>query len=110
MISLAVFLLKPNIGSIACTEGFMIQRQCSFEKEVTARGYCMAGSQIFLYSGNALIGDMDDLVTLDTKVMLFPLLNLTLSVGSPAGLLYTPSCRTESVSFSIFPVPPDEPP
>eukprot|EP00957_Ditylum_brightwellii_P044382 3367621-Ditylum_brightwellii.AAC.1 len=65
MISLAVFLLKPNFGSIALTKGFMILRQCSFEKEVTTRGYCMAGSQIFLYSQNALTDDMDDLVTLD---------------------------------------------
>eukprot|EP00957_Ditylum_brightwellii_P186270 14180794-Ditylum_brightwellii.AAC.1 len=64
----------------------------------------MAGSQIFLYSQNTLNGDMDDLVTLDAMVMLFPLLNLTSSVGSPAGMLYTPSCHTESIRLFVFTV------
>eukprot|EP00957_Ditylum_brightwellii_P117199 8938044-Ditylum_brightwellii.AAC.1 len=53
---------------------------------------------------------MEDIVTLDAMIVLFPILNFTSSVGYPARLLYTPSCHTESIGLSMFPIPPDEPP
>eukprot|EP00957_Ditylum_brightwellii_P093704 7134862-Ditylum_brightwellii.AAC.1 len=80
MIVQAVFQLNPNFGRIAQTNGFVIFTQAVLEKDITARDYCIFGSQIFQYKQKAFLDKIVEYLRQWVMALLMPILTFVASL------------------------------
>eukprot|EP00957_Ditylum_brightwellii_P197629 15056181-Ditylum_brightwellii.AAC.1 len=66
-------------------------RHDDLENDVMARGYCILGSQIFLYSQNAFLEDTDECLSLVVMALLVMWRSFMLSKNLAAGLFFRPN-------------------
>eukprot|EP00957_Ditylum_brightwellii_P015620 1178367-Ditylum_brightwellii.AAC.1 len=82
-------------------------RHDDLEKDVTARGYCILGSQMFLYSQNAFLEDTEEHLSLVVMALLSFLSCLISKLDRYIDMYFLfggHACHT------LIPGPPDQPP
>eukprot|EP00957_Ditylum_brightwellii_P081494 6200062-Ditylum_brightwellii.AAC.1 len=66
-------------------------RHDDLENDVTARGYCILGSLMFLYSQNAFLEDTDERLSLVVMALLVLWWSFMSSENTAAGLFFRPN-------------------